>query len=393
MTGISRRGFLGASAGALTLSAMPLGSTAGAQEIGPNGTLVILHLVGGVDGLSVLVPDGDDAFPGVRPSTAIAPTGEPDGAIPFVPDWGLHPALAPVVNAAGGQLAIVGGVGFDEGWPARTHVGAMRLLRRGRPGRGGRGWGTRVLQDHELSDAAAGWWGDSPTGILRGFGGERPPRGRDPLHRFGDPLAARRALATAYAGTSFAAAAATALAGHRADSTGADAVERGYPERPVGRRLAAAADWVRSDAAPRVIALEADGFDTHRAQGNGAGGVLATRLDEVARSLARFWDEIEPVRAGITVAVVSEFGRAIGENRIGGTNHGSGGVALVMDDGVAPGLHGGPRWPGAGGRFEGWPVTVDTRRVFVDVLHRRGFDVAPDVFPGFDVSGPGIGLF
>ena len=121
--------------------------------------------------------------------------------------------------------------------------------------------------------------------------------------------------------------------------------------------------------------------------------MLATRLDEVARSLARFWEEVEPVRAGVTVAVVSEFGRAVGENRIGGTNHGTGGVALVMDEGVSPGLHGGPVWPGAGGRFEGWPITVDTRRVFVDVLRRRGFDVGPDVFPGFDADGPGIGLF
>ena len=70
MTGLSRRGFLGAGAGALALSTMPLASVADAQGTEPNGTLVVLHLVGGVDGLSVLVPDGDDAFTASRPTVA-----------------------------------------------------------------------------------------------------------------------------------------------------------------------------------------------------------------------------------------------------------------------------------------------------------------------------------
>ena len=153
--------------------------------------------MGGVDGLSVLVPDGDADFIASRPTTAVAPVGQAGGAVPFVADWGLHPALAPLLNTVGAQLAVVGGVGFDEGWPARTHVGAMRLLRRGRRGPHGPGWGTRVLAEHDLAEGASGWWGDTPSGILRGLGGERPPRGRDPFHRYGDAVAARRAVAAA----------------------------------------------------------------------------------------------------------------------------------------------------------------------------------------------------
>lgn len=392
MTGLSRRGFLGAGAGALALSAMPLASVAVAQGTGPNGTLVVVHLVGGVDGLAVLVPDGDEAFVASRPGVAIAPVGAADGAIPFVPDWGLHPALAPLVDEFGSDLAIVGGVGLVEPWPVRSHVRAIRLLRRGRPAWERTGWATRALRDNDLGPGAAAWWGDTPSGILRGSSGERPPRDRDPLARYSDAVAARRALATAYADTPLAAAASIALARDRGASVGADAIDRGYPDASIGRRLAAAADWIRAAEPPRLVALEADGFDTHRAQGDGAGGVLAVRLDEVARSLTTFWRELESVRAGITTVVVSEFGRAIGENRIGGTNHGAGGVAFVLDPGVRAGLHGGVEWPGAGGRFDGWPVTVETRRLFTDALRRRGFVVGDDLFPSLDGETE-IGLF
>lgn len=392
MTGLSRRGFLGVGAGALAFSAVPLASTARAEAAEPNGTLVVVHLVGGVDGLAVLVPE-DDELVSVRPGITISPAGEDGGALPFVAGWGLHPALAPLVNEAGPHVAFVGGVGFEERWPVVSHIRGLRLLWQGRGGSDRTGWGTRALRAHGLSDAHAGWWGDTPAGVLRGLTGERPPRGRDPLRGYADPPAARRALETAYAGTSLAGAARTVLAGDRRASTGQDAMERGYPDTPVGRRLAAAADWVRADPPPRLVTVHADGFDTHRAQGDGRGGVLANRLDEVSRSLAGFWRDVESVRAGVTLVAVSEFGRAIGENRLGGTNHGAGGVAVVMDQGVRPGLHGDPAAPGAGGRFEAWPITVDTRQLFVDVLRRRGFAVDGELFSGVDGDGTEIGLF
>ena len=75
----TRRGFLrglvGTSAAGvgLAVAGIPAAGAEGRSGSEPTGTVVFMSLVGGVDGLSVLVPYGDPAYGDRRPGLAIGP--------------------------------------------------------------------------------------------------------------------------------------------------------------------------------------------------------------------------------------------------------------------------------------------------------------------------------
>lgn len=126
------------------------------------------------------------------------------------------------------------------------------------------------------------------------------------------------------------------------------------------------------------------GFDTHSAQG-GADGQLAVLLARLARALAAFAADLHDRLNRITVVVLSEFGRRVAENGSGGTDHGSGGVALVLGGGLQGGVHG--IWPGLSDDVldDGdLMVATDTRSVLAEVVRGRLGNTATDrIFPGF----------
>ncbi|MDG2026562.1 MAG: hypothetical protein P8J50_05600 [Acidimicrobiales bacterium] len=155
--GTSRRGFLrgvvgsGALGAGLAASGVPAAASEGRAVAEPSGTLVVIHLTGGLDGLSVLVPYNDPSYTARRPSIAVASPGERYGAIDLGRGVGLHPALAPLWNTVGhdDRLAIICGVGVhgdqtamddDEVWPVTVDV-------------------RRVLADAVSSHGFRPWWG------------------------------------------------------------------------------------------------------------------------------------------------------------------------------------------------------------------------------------------
>jgi uncharacterized protein (DUF1501 family) len=85
--------------------------------------------------------------------------------------------------------------------------------------------------------------------------------------------------------------------------------------------------------------IDIGGWDTHVNQG-GATGYLASRFEEVGRSLAGFADEMgEAAWRKTVVVVVSEFGRTLRENGNRGTDHGHGSVYWVLGGALASGAH------------------------------------------------------
>ena len=58
--------------------------------------MIIVFLRGAVDGLSVVVPYGDNRYYSVRNGIAIPRPGEEGGAIKLDSEFGLHPSLAPL---------------------------------------------------------------------------------------------------------------------------------------------------------------------------------------------------------------------------------------------------------------------------------------------------------
>jgi uncharacterized protein (DUF1501 family) len=153
-------------------------------------------------------------------------------------------------------------------------------------------------------------------------------------------------------------------------------------------KLLAAADG------PRLAALELTGWDTHAAQNNRLPGVLGT-LD---RGLVGLKQGLGPAWARSVVLVMTEFGRTVRANGTNGTDHGTGGIALLAGGAVAGGRVLG-NWPGlAPDRlFENRDLmpTTDLRSVAKGMLaaHLR-LDAArlASIFPDSAAAVPMTGL-
>ena len=201
--GLSRRTFLArvGIAGAAALGAPLVTARASFGQPGATGTLVVVFLRGGMDGLSVVVPAGDPHLAAARPRIAVPPAT----LLPLDRGFGLHPALAPLHPLWGrGQLAAVHGVSTPD--VSRSHFQAQDCLERGGSSTGtAEGWLDRVLDAmgpgttfRSLTVGATvtrSLAGDQPTLSLTSLEWftARRPRGRDrhahrrgaggPLHR------------------------------------------------------------------------------------------------------------------------------------------------------------------------------------------------------------------
>jgi uncharacterized protein (DUF1501 family) len=109
-------------------------------------------------------------------------------------------------------------------------------------------------------------------------------------------------------------------------------------------------------------------------------------LQSLSQSLEAFHDHLDATGRPATVVVMTEFGRRWKANESGGTDHGHGGLMMLMGDGVRGG-HMSGRWPGLeqSQLDEGMDlaVTTDFRDVLATVLKAHGADSAVSAaFPG-----------
>ncbi|MEQ8840725.1 MAG: DUF1501 domain-containing protein [Acidimicrobiales bacterium] len=346
----------------------------------PSGTLVFINLVGGVDGLSVVVPHADPAYAIRRPALAISPPGERYGAIDMGRGLGLHPALSPLHAMFGrsDHLALICGVGVpDVHGGDRNHLPSREFLHQG-----GRdepdGWATRLLRFEGLGSESVWSFGSAPHAMFDGLATamvEQVPVVSVGRHfdESPPPIDPRNSHVGTLGGSSI-----EARWSDASWTAPADRLARGYPEGGLSRSLAATADMIRTDPRLRIVAIDHPGYDTHVDQGDGRAGVLTHKLDRLARALTAFWSDLARTRGTgdgrdpgpVTIILVSEFGRAIDENDSGGTEHGRGGVAIVLGDQVVGGIHG--DMPSLADD-EVWPVTVDVRRVLADAAASHGF--------------------
>jgi uncharacterized protein (DUF1501 family) len=100
---------------------------------------------------------------------------------------------------------------------------------------------------------------------------------------------------------------------------------------------------------------------------------MAANLDDLTRSLEAFHLDTLGEQDRITVLVMSEFGRRVGENGSAGVDHGHGNCMLVMGGNVLGGQVYGT-WPGlAPAQLDNGDlaVTTDYRDVVSELLERR----------------------
>ncbi len=379
---LRRRGLMGALLAAGALQPWTSLSFAVTGNTGAN-RLVLVILRGGLDGLSAVPAPGDPQFAAAR--GPLAQFASP--ALALDSTFALHPSLARLHTMYGhGELAVVHAVGLP--YRERSHFDAQQVLESGglRPYELSTGWLARAQgagpgKSMALSTAV-------PL-VLRGAGAVdtwAPSALPEPAA----DLVAR--LERLYEGD---AALATALARAKALHFGsAMAVEMSGAMNGRNGNFAAlaqrAVDFLAPADGPQVAVLELGGWDTHANQAN-PNGALANNLRQLDTGLAALRDGLSrnDTWKRTVVVVGSEFGREVAVNGTLGTDHGTGGVALVLGGAV----NGGrvlADWPGLAkqDRFEGRDLrtTTDLRAVFKGVLadHLKVSQASlnTQVFPG-----------
>ena len=368
------------------------GKTLAHPEAATRNRLVVIHLVGGNDGLNTIIPTSGkayDVYRKVRPALRYSPSQ----TLRLNSRQGLNRKLKTLHRLYKEQrVAIVEGVDYPD--HSYSHFTSSDIWHSGEPGRaGGSGWLGRHLDRVRPGE-----------GELRGLG-----IGRElPLMLKGD----RRSGAEiqSIAATRFGdGTGAIADARHDAlalfanhdkaqplrrhvglgSRLAVDLVEvmAGAPVAPTTRRafpdaMVMARTLLGLDLGVECLYLDVGGYDTHTSQRAGH-EVLLGDLDLALEAF--FFGTARGSKLGIgplpsslaartTVLVISEFGRRIGENGTGagaGTDHGAAApVFLIGPRGkVRPGLHG--AHPDLGSTVkpaDNLAMTTDVRRVYRAVL-------------------------
>ena len=350
--------------------------------------LVVVQLDGGNDGLNTVVPYRDDEYRKRRPKLAI-----PAAEVKKVDDRiGLHPQLEGFSKLLEQhRLAIVQGVGYPN--PNRSHFDSMAIWHTARTkvDKAAPGWLARAIDGRPVSGSG----GDAPglhihesfplPGALAGGRQVVPSMARleqfrrrlgmpqgpdsaaqiDALDRLarqdrGEPgsllqFVERCSLIT-YASSA-------RLERLQQNSAAANV---NYPDfYGLARRLKIIAQLVKAGLSTPIYYTHLDGFDTHSGQLQ----QHANLLRELGASLKAFLDDLEKSGESerVLVLVFSEFGRRLGENGSGGTDHGTAAPVFLLGQPVKPGLHG--AYPDLTRLEDGDPIhSVDFRRVYASLL-------------------------
>lgn len=340
----------------------------------PTRPIVHVFLRGGADGLNMVVPTQEKAYFDARPTLAVRKS-QPLGS-----GFGLHPALAPLYPFwEGGKMAIVHAVGSED--RSRSHFEAMAAMERG--GAAG-GWLARYLATTSPKDPSplrAMAHGDNLPEMLRGGPPALALRSLQDFRLAGDP-SFRTMLDGMYAEGEDA----IRIAGRQTLAT-LDALHdldpksyrprhgAKYPDSDLGEGLQQVAMLLRAKVGLEAACLDHGVWDTHVGQD----GFHPRLMAELSLALAAFATDLGPELDGVTVVVMSEFGRRVGENAGLGTDHGRAAPAFLLGGGVKGGFHG--PWPGLGDldTVGDLRVGTDSRAVLAAALRLKDPSA---VFPG-----------
>lgn len=415
---ISRREFL-----KLSLASTSLLAYGGISQLSfaDNSTnkqlLVVVFLRGGCDALNLVAPVNDKNYIEARSSDLrILDSGDRAGLI--LPnnlsrdlDFRLHHEAKPLQDLYNaGKLSIVHATGLTNG--TRSHFEAQDLIERGvasleQVSHVSTGWLARYIQTQSIQ-------GPIPTisatsGVSASLSGESRALAIPDLSNGGlqipGGVQASSLLHQLYSQDN------TTI--HLAGQTALDSfaiVDSKLPKQPDGkyapyqaennasydgggelsRGLQTVARIMKMDIGLSVACIDHGGWDTHEGQP----GRFNNQTGQLARNLAAFYQDIARYENNLTVVVMSEFGRRLRSNRSQGTDHGHGGMMMVLGGKVRGGKLLG-QWPGLEteqlDRGVDLSVTTDYRSVMSEVLNLNNSNLRA-VFPEFELSKANLGI-
>ncbi len=336
-----RRRFL--QVGAAGAGAMLVGPSIAFATVATDRRFVFVIQRGAADGLNIVVPYADPSYARLRGALAI----DPQAALKLDGLFALHPALAGVGQLhAARQVLFVHAVASP--YRERSHFDGQNVLESGGSGpyRLRDGWLNRLAASMprsvdkpiafaptiplalrgavDVDSFAPSSLPEAPDDLLARVGRlyERDPQ----LHGLWNSAMQTRKLAD-------------------------DARARQDPAS-VGRT---AAGFLAKPDGPRIAMIETGGWDTHANEAGRLAGALKALdalLDGLRAGLGDQWNKT-------TVLVATEFGRTAAANGTGGTDHGTGSVALLL-----------------GGAVQGGRVVSDWPGLSASALH-EGRDLKP----------------
>ncbi|WP_105372561.1 DUF1501 domain-containing protein [Neorhizobium huautlense] len=378
---LSRRGFL---AGACCAAAAPILTPVTFAAMPGDNRFVTIVLRGAMDGLDLVQPYGDPAFAALRPKLGLTPQ---TGLLDLDGFFGLNPAasaLMPLWQA--GELSFVHAVSTPYR-DQRSHFDGQDMLETGGSDKAERtGWLNRALSAIPRSDARKAI--DINTSMELILSGPSDVDSWSTQSNFALAEDEIAFLDRLYEGDD---AFARAMQEAKKTDMSADAL---YGDAKRGAGIAEmarlAGGMLREDY--RIASFSINGWDTHvgqKAQFKKAAGDLSTAITTLKASLGdEAWGKT-------VVLAITEFGRTARENGTNGTDHGTGGLAVLAGGAISGGKVLG-QWPGLGDdhlldRRDLMP-TGDVREIAAAMLYRQ-FGIDPDnltgkVFPGlaFDRS-------
>jgi len=396
---LTRRFFLRGSAVVVAgAGAAPLWlARAAAATEGKRKTLVVIFQRGAADGLNVVVPFAEKRYYELRPAIGVAAPGGQNGAIDLDGHFALHPSLQPLKSLWDSrQLAIVEATGSPD--PSRSHFDAQDYMESGTPGKAtGDGWLNRALTPAgpKTSPVRAVALGAKMPRTLQG---ERAAVSVGDLQAFqmgGEETAGILEKMYATTGDS------------RLGATGKDAfaamkIIQSASQQPfdfagvnrygaggeLGRSLQQLARLIKANVGVEAAFAEIGGWDHH---GNEQ-PQLTNLLRQFGVALDAFSKDLGDRMEDVVVVTMSEFGRTAQENGNAGTDHGHGGLMMVLGGAVNGGKVYG-KWPGleAEQLYEGrdLAVTTDFRDVLGElVTGHLGQRNLGQVFPGYEAGKP-----
>ncbi len=365
-----------------------LGGLSSAPGVPDDRVLVVIQLGGGNDGLNTVVPFGMSQYYKVRPGIGIP---EKDVLKLSGSDGiGIHPSMTGLKDLFDNSLAaIVQGVGYPN--PNRSHFKSMDIWQTADTTATGDGWLGRYF-DAECCGYGKGESGSAdgkaPTPQAAKPGGAGTNSKSQTTDSPG--IAIGRTAPLAMQGRmikpiSFESADLFRWAGQdihkslkdpydkiarrepgadeaRPDSTAAFLMRTSldaqvsselirkavatkptvaFPATDIGRQLSMVSSMIRAGLKTRVYYVTHGSFDTHSGQG-GPQGRHANLLRDFAAAIKAFYDELKTQdnQERVMAMAFSEFGRRVGQNASGGTDHGTAAPMFLFGPMVKPGVHG-----------------------------------------------------
>ena len=316
-------------------------------------SLVIVQLAGGNDAMNTIVPYGDGLYYDWRKDVRI----EQDQVLKINDYLGFNPALSSIKDLWDqNKVAVINGVGYPE--PNRSHFRSVDIWNTAESvGIGNSGWLGRAIREIDPN-------AENPiTGVNFGRGLPSalsckgvPVASVGDLENYGllpdiEGEQSRELALTAFSqiyGSAMAHDTVSQFIGETGIQAlkGADILRTApqkysssieYGNDPIGQSMRNIAQVLTADIGTRVFYTSHGSFDTHAAEME-----THTKLwTETSNAIGDFMEDMKEhgLEDDVLVLLWSEFGRRIRDNSAG-TDHGSGGVSLIVGGEVNGGLYG-----------------------------------------------------